>query len=353
MDSVSQANHDPLHLLLVEDVEHDSLLIEAMLHQIRGGPENRVTRARDVAGACREVEAHRFDLVLLDLTLPDSQGTATVRRVARSAAGVPIVVLTGTDDERLGVACIQAGAQDYVPKSELRVPLLGRVIGYALARAREADARRRLEQEVLESSERERQRIAHDLHDDLGQQLTGIGLLGRSLAERLAVRDAPEASEARELTELIRHATQQSMALARGLDPLTEHGAELSSALEALAQRGELMFSIRCDVTRSGEIPSLGSSVSTHLYRIAQEALTNAVKHGRASQVEIALRSVEGGVELVVSDDGDGVANASDEGGGQGMRIMEYRSRVIGATLSVEPGGAARGTRVRCFLPGV
>jgi signal transduction histidine kinase len=321
-----------------------------MLHQVQGGPENRITRVSDVAGACRELDENTFDIVLLDLTLPDSEGAETVHRVARSAPGTPIVVLTGTDDEALGLACIQAGAQDYVPKNELRVPLLGRVIGYALARAAEADARQRLEQEVLESSERERQRIAHDLHDDLGQQLTGIALLGRSLAERLASRDAPEASAARELTELIRRATGQSMALARGLDPLTEHGAELPTALEALAQRGELMFSIRCYVSTSGEIPRFGPTVSTHVYRIAQEALTNAVKHGQARQVQIALRATEGGVDLVVTDDGAGVANVSDVESGQGLRIMGYRARVIGATLSVEAREDG-GTRVRCSIP--
>ena len=339
----------PLHLLLVEDVEHDGLLVEAMLLQIRGGANNRVTRVADAANACRVLGRGGVDVVLLDLTLPDSDGSETVRRVSRAAGDVPIVVLTGTDDEALGLECIRSGAQDYVPKNDLRVPLLGRVIGYARARALEAVARRLLEQEVLETSERERQRIAHDLHDDLGQQLTGIALLGRSLAARLAERGVAEAAEATELTELVRQATGQSMALARGLDPLTEHGTDLPDALDALARRGETMFSVRCHLDRSGEVSGLPASVGVHLYRIAQEALTNAVKHGKASDVRIGLHGRDGGVELVVCDDGSGIPKRYERG--QGIRIMEYRSSVIGGVLEVAKREGGRGTRVSCRVP--
>jgi signal transduction histidine kinase len=341
----------PLHILLVEDAEHDGLLSEAMLHQIPGGSTNRVTRAAEAAAACQILDAGGIDVVLLDLTLPDSEGTDTVRRIARSGGEVPIVVLTGTDDEAQGLECIRCGAQDYVPKNDLRVPLLGRVIGYARARAREAVTRRMLEQEVLETSERERQRIAHDLHDDLGQQLTGIALLGRSLAAKLSERGIPEAAAATELTELVRKATGQSMALARGLDPLTEHGSDLPDALDGLARRGELMFSVRCRVEQTGTFPALPLSAGAHLYRIAQEALTNAVKHGKSSTVSIGLHSREGVVELVVSDDGSGIPEMGTFDRGQGMRIMEYRAGVIGGALDIGLNDGGHGTRVRCRVP--
>ena len=215
-----------LHLLLVDDSAPDRHLVEVMLRGVRGD-QDRLTTVSTVAAACHALTEHGdIDLVLLDLRLPDSQGIATVRRILDVTRGVPIIVLTETDDEAVGLDCVAAGAQDYLPKSELRALLLGRVIEYAVMRSRDSSARQRLEQEVLESSEHERQRIARDLHDDLGQQLTGISIMARALATKLGARELPEAGEARELAELVQGAIAQSLALARGLDPLTEY-AEL------------------------------------------------------------------------------------------------------------------------------
>jgi CheY-like chemotaxis protein len=171
-----------LHLLLVDDSRADSQLVEVMLRGVRGD-QDRLTSVSTAAAACHALTGHDdIDLVLLDLRLPDSQGIGTVRRMFEVARDVPIIVLTETDDEEVGLDCVAAGAQDYLPKSELRALLLGRVIEYAVVRSRDSAARRQLEQEVLESSEHERQRIARDLHDDLGQQLTGIAIMARALA---------------------------------------------------------------------------------------------------------------------------------------------------------------------------
>src|SRR5262245_12502569 len=249
----------PLHILLVDDSGPDTHLVEVMLRGVRGGDRDQLTSVSTVAAAVRALHTTEgIDLVLLDLRLPDSEGLATVRRILEVSREVPIIVLTETDDEDLGLSCVAAGAQDYLPKSELRAPLLRRVIDYAVTRSRDYAARRRLEQEVLESSEHERQRIARDLHDDLGQQLTGIAIMARGLASRLAARDLPEAGEARELSELVQGAIAQSVALARGLDPLTEFGAELPMALEALAQDGERRFRIRCAFRAAEDLPGVG-----------------------------------------------------------------------------------------------
>jgi signal transduction histidine kinase len=341
----------PLHLLLVDDSEADRRLVETMLRQVRGD-HDRLTSVSNAQDACRALTAHDVDLVLLDLTLPDSRGIDTVRRVVAAARDdVPIVVLTGTDDEEVGLACVAAGAQDYLPKDELRALLLGRVIDYAFTRARDLRARRRLEQEVLESSEQERQRIARDLHDDLGQQLTGIAIMTRALATRLAARALPEAGEARELGELVQGAIAQSVALARGLDPLTEFGTELSTALEGLARDGARKFRIRCQFRSSGEVPALDGAAAAHLYRIAQEAMTNAVKHGPAGQVDIDLRCDGGAIELVVADDGKGTPDPERFEPGRGLRIMEYRARSIGGSLAVERNPRGHGLRICCTVP--
>ena len=342
----------PLHVLLVDDSEADRRLVTMMLRQLRS--EDRITGVADAATARGELAAgDDVDIVLLDLELPDSHGIDTVRGVVEAARDVPIVVLTGTDDEDVGRACVAAGAHDYLPKSELRAILLARVIDYAVTRSREFAARRRLEQEVLESSERERQRIARDLHDDLGQQLTGIAIIARTLAAKLAARSTPEASEARELGELVQGAIAQSMALARGLDPLTEFGAELPLALEALARDGERRLRIRCPFRAVGTVPRLEAPVAAHLFRIAQEAMTNAVKHGPASRVEIELRGESGALELTIADDGAKAADPAHFQPGQGLRIMAYRARTVGASLAVERNPSGRGMRIRCSLPAV
>jgi signal transduction histidine kinase len=338
------------HLLIVEDSDGDYRLLEVMLRRIRGEQE-RFTRVTDTASACRALAANRdIDLALLDLTLPDSYGIDTVRRVAGAARDIPIVVLTATDDEEVGRACVAAGAQDYLPKSELRPPQLARVIDYALTRSRDVAARRQLEQEVLRIGEQERQRIARDLHDDLGQQLTGVAILARTLATKLASRAMPEANEARELADLVQGAISQSIALARGLDPLTEYGSDLSAALEALAQDGERRFRIRCRFSRRGDLAAIDGTIAAHLYRVAQEAITNAVKHGPATIVNIELGEDGGALELVVTNDGKSSPDPAGFTRGRGLRIMEYRAKTIGAVLAIEadPRG---GLCIRCTLP--
>jgi signal transduction histidine kinase len=339
-----------LHLLLVDDSEADRKLIGAMLRDVRSADE--VTAVSSAAAARGVLLVHGgIDLVLLDLTLPDSQGIETVRQMIRVARDVPIIVLTATDDEEVGRACVAAGAQDYLPKSELRGHLLSRVIDYAVTRARDFAARRALEQEVLEISEHERQRIARDLHDDLGQQLAGIAIIARTLAAKVAARGLPEASDARELAGLVQGAIAQSIALARGLDPLTEFGAELPMALEALAHDGERRLQVRCAFGVLGDLPPVDANVAAQLFRIAQEAMTNAVKHGPAQLVQIDLRAAGGSLELTVTDDGAGEREPAQFRSGRGLRIMAYRARSIGASFAIERNPHGPGTRVRCTLP--
>ena len=260
------------------------------------------------------------------------------------------MVLTSTDDEEVGRACVAGGAQDYLPKSELRAPFLARVIDYALTRSREVAARRELEQEVLQIGEQERHRIARDLHDDLGQQLTGVGdPRARTRHPALGSRDA-RGQEARELGDLVQGAISQSVALARGLDPMTEFGTDLPAALEALAQDGERRFRIRCGFRHRGDLPALDETTAAHLYRVAQEAITNAVKHGPASSVDIELRGEGGSLELTVTDDGKAVLDPQSFAGGRGLRIMRYRAHTIGADLAIEPNPKGGGLRIRCTL---
>ncbi len=213
---------------------------------------------------------------------------------------------------------------------------------------RDITERRRLEQEILRISEQERRRIGQDLHDGLGQMLTGIGLITQNLARTL--NHQPVAGELAEITELIREADRQARGLARGLIPVDLEATGLRTALERLAVNAERLFGVRCTFEEVGSVLIHDNSVATHLFRIAQEAVSNAVKHGRARHVRISLASGRGQLRLRLQDDGVGFPATLDEDRqGMGVRIMHYRARVIGATLEIS-NGLDGGATITCTL---
>jgi PAS domain S-box-containing protein len=206
-----------------------------------------------------------------------------------------------------------------------------------------------LEREVISSSERERTRIGQDLHDGLAQLLIGVKLLLAALGDKLTLAGSSYRDDAERAVELVSRAITQTSELAHGLNPIPKRG-RLCDALRQLAQQSEQLLGVPCDVVRAEASPALSETTATHLYRIAQEAITNAVKHGRATHIEIDCSSVNGLLELTVADDGVGITEAATERGGLGLHIMNYRARSIGGDLSVLPR-AGGGTLVRCRAP--
>ncbi len=216
---------------------------------------------------------------------------------------------------------------------------------------RDVSERRHLEQQILKISEQERQRIGQDLHDGLGQMLTGIGLIGRSLANRLRHKGMEEFTEVEEITELIGEADEFARSLARGLIPVELDAGGLSSAFQRLATNANKLFGIECTFEEIGGKPAIENTIATHLYRIAQEGLSNAVRHGHASQVKIILVNGEGQLRLRLHDNGRGFDGEPDiHHPGMGIRIMRYRARIIGANLDIR-GRAEGGTVIVCTLP--
>lgn len=215
---------------------------------------------------------------------------------------------------------------------------------------RDITERRRLEQETLRISDQERRRIGQDLHDNLGQMLTGIGLIGQNLTRAMQERGRPEADDMAEITDLVKEADQYARTLARGLIPVDLEGDGLGAALERLATNAERLFGIRCSFEQMGSVLLHDNSIATHLYRIAQEAVSNAVKHGKAAHVRMVLASGLGRVRLRIVDDGVGFPEQlDDDRPGMGVRIMQYRARVIGATLEITRG-VDKGTVITCTL---
>ena len=215
--------------------------------------------------------------------------------------------------------------------------------------AHDVTEHRQLERELIEISERERQRIGYDLHDSLGQHLAGIAFLSKVLAQRLAARGADEAADAAQIVEFANQAIGQARELAQGLAPVTLETYGLIFALQELATSVETLFHISCQVMSTQAIDIADHAAAIHLYPITQEAVNNAVHHGQSRHVTITLAVVPGGLTLAVQDDGVGVATTATERRGMGLRIMSYRVRMIGGTLEVQPG-AAGGTCVLCTV---
>jgi PAS domain S-box-containing protein len=207
--------------------------------------------------------------------------------------------------------------------------------------------RRRMEREISEISERERQRIGQDLHDELGQFLTGIACISTSLAQELDGKSMREAATATQIADLTNQAITQTRTLARGLYPVELQANGLLSALQELAVNAETLFGISCQLKCDANVSVANDDVSIHLYRIAQEAIDNAVRHGKAKHIWLRLWDQNGIGIMSVTDDGSGLVGARREHKGMGLRIMKYRAEMIGGILQVRKGHQ-RGAIVEC-----
>ena len=214
---------------------------------------------------------------------------------------------------------------------------------------RDITRRVELEREILAISEREQRRLGHDLHDDLCQQLAGIEFLSQRLASGLAVRSAARAPQAKEIAQMVRRAMTQTRELARGLSPVRLEADGLADALRELAVGTRKVFGCDCRFRCDPPVLVPDHTVAIHLYRIAQEAVSNAIKHGQARRIEIGLTAKGHSVTLAVKDNGTGIPRKLPKRKGMGLRIMRYRAEVIGGALKVEPDPHG-GTRVACSV---
>lgn len=208
---------------------------------------------------------------------------------------------------------------------------------------------KRLEKEVQEISEAEKRRIGQDLHDGLGQYLTGIACMVKVVEQKLASRDLAEAGDVRKITTMVNETITQARDLARGLCPVELENNGLQAALQELANRVS-RTNVDCTLKAPTFAKVYDNAAAIHLYRIAQEAVNNAIKHGRAKKIVISLNTQNNQVELTVEDDGCGLPKATGKPSGMGLRVMNYRASMIGATVSFAAGPAC-GTLVRCVMP--
>jgi two-component system sensor histidine kinase UhpB len=210
--------------------------------------------------------------------------------------------------------------------------------------------RKRLENELLEITEKERRRIGLDLHDDLGQKLSGIALMTKGLENRLIKLKMAEAREAAKIHILVQQAMSHASDLAHDLATLDFKDNDLPAALSGLAEHAKELFEISCRFKAEEAIPPIEAATVGQLYKIAQEAVTNAIKHGKAKKVAINLANGSNRLVLTIQNDGLPFPDLRGDSAGMGLRIMNYRASLIGAALDVK-GTGAHGTLVTCTVP--
>jgi PAS domain S-box-containing protein len=225
-----------------------------------------------------------------------------------------------------------------------------------VATQRDVTEQRGLEQELLETAAREQERIASDLHDGLGQVLTGVAFLAATVEQRLRDEGSAHADDLARIAAYVEDAIDQARRLAHGLHPVDVETDGLVKALARLADTVEATSGVSCSFVYDRPVLVADHHVAAHLYRIAQEAATNALRHGKAGEVAISLTAEDGAggrAVLAVADDGAGISDeALERGGGMGLQTMRNRAQRIGGTFEVG-GRTGGGTVVRCaFDPG-
>lgn len=219
-----------------------------------------------------------------------------------------------------------------------------------LCMVRDITQRKRLEREIIEISGREQRRIGQDLHDSLCQHLAGIGFLGKVLEKKLRNGNEATPEDASEIVHLIDQAITLTRGFARGLNPVMLDADGLMWALTELSSNTERLFGITCRFQSERPLLVQDNAVALHLYRIVQEALNNAIKHGKADRIVITALGDERVAAVSVKDNGVGFTGSTSHGKGMGLSIMKYRASIIGAALDVrnnEDGGVS----MVCTLP--
>jgi len=277
------------------------------------------------------------------MNLPDDRMVLPRRILDQAMTHVRRALTTGKAQVFEQYINLDGSGRDF----EIRIVILkeNEVLGIV----RDITFRKRLEKEIIEISGREQRRIGQDLHDSLCQQLAGIGFLCKALENKLAAGRPVAAAEATELVKHLDEAITLTRGFARGLNPVRLEAKGLLYALSELALTTEKFFGISCQFDYNEAVLIEDNSTATHLYRIVQEALNNAIKHGGATRVAISLQT-DGKVHtLLVRDNGSGIAPVAAQGHGMGLNIMRYRASMIGATLDIK-NHAEGGVLVSCFF---
>lgn len=348
-----------LRLLLIEDSSADALLLQAALEEVSALTFD-LTHVTRLDRGLTLLDGRNFDLVLLDLGLPDCTGIETFQRLHWAHAEVPVVVLTALDSLNVSVEALQAGAQDYLVKRDIQSPLLERAMRHAIERNRlqtrlidSRDHLRRLAAHIEAMREAERTRISREIHDELGQKLTSIkmdiGWVTGQLVPGVGLANVdPLTKRLHEAQQLVDCTIDAVRRLALELRPTALDHLGLGDAIRDEARRFGQRTGITLQMRLAQEDTQLSSEAATACFRIFQELLTNVARHARAKSVSVELSRRRGEVQLEVHDDGIGMP--ADTAGSLGLLGMRERAAFFGGSVTFDLTGA-RGTRAVVRMP--
>jgi signal transduction histidine kinase len=214
----------------------------------------------------------------------------------------------------------------------------------------EMKERGRLEREIIDLSEREQRRFGQELHDVVCQELASTAIAAHMLTRKLMTTEHDETAHAREIAQMADHALETTRKVARGFFTAGFDSAGLAEALRETARQTEEKSRIACVVRWQENLTITNEGIVIHLFRIAQEAIHNVVKHAAASHIEVSLSREENMLRLMIEDDGHGLSAPSGKKRGLGMSIMAYRAGLIGGELRTERSDKG-GTRIVCLVP--
>lgn len=356
-------NRAGMKILLIEDNPDDVGLLGDLLSEARAFrcELQHFERLREALRSLAEDQCDP-DVILLDLGLPDSQGFESFRRVHRQCPQIPIVVLSGMDDQGLAMQAVREGAQDYLVKGQVGGDLLVRSLSYAIERKRAEVALHNSEQKLqflttrlLNAQEKERKRISMDLHDELGPSLAVLKMQIRGIQKKLGANQQEIKEECEEVLQYLNEVIDNVRRLSHDLSPAVLEHMGLLQGLNYLIDG----FSKHFRITHAFELDedNLPFSLEEQLiiYRIFQESLNNIAKHSRASEVLLSMKEENGAVRLVVQDNGTGFDPPrvlSREAGhrGLGLAALDERTRMLGGTMEIT-SQAGQGTCITCTIP--
>jgi len=308
--------------------------------------------ATSISEALERDDWHRFQVGIFDRNLPDGMIEDALPMIWKKAPEMVIIISTGYADIEGTIKALQAKVDDYLIKPVNPDLLTNRLKKVAEERAQREEIRR-LEREVLRTAEEEKRRISLEIHDGLASMLCGINMLARSLSKSLEEKGLDkEVSMSTEIEEHLKGSIHQARTLAHQLCAIGNHPNDLSAALRELADTFDKDRAHDCRCTWSGEVPVNDPIAAHHLFRIAQEAVSNAIRHGEASRIELTLADHDNTLELRIVDDGCGFdENDTKVATGLGLRSMLYRANAMGAALTFERGSSGHGTAILCVVP--
>ncbi|SMF05521.1 Histidine kinase-, DNA gyrase B-, and HSP90-like ATPase [Trinickia caryophylli] len=347
-----------IEILLVEDSPTDALLIGEALADI-GEFEHRLTHAELLADALAHTEATRFDVVLLDLGLPDAQGIATFQAFHCVAPDVPVLVLTGLDDTSVGFAAIQEGAQDYLLKKAIEAPVLARAIRYAIERHRAAAALRASREELQRLStyiehirEEEKTRIARELHDDLGQLLTALKMETTQLDRTLQGAGVDTSGTGlRNVYGIIDQLVSSVRRIAADLRPVMLDDLGPVPAIDWFIHEFSKRHGVVVNATLDPGDVAFNRTSGTEVFRMVQEALTNIARHSGATEASVSIARVAPHCIVRIADNGHGMPEGARPGRNSfGLLGMRERAARLGGSIEIDTG-PARGFALTITLP--